>query len=393
MRGKVSRYSLLLGCLLLSGCSIESAVSQALPEVVLWEQTITSCIEDKEEQIRTQLIEFFSNYLTIDEATILALNQRPKQIDDHYWAAYRTYKTKTNEILGDYLSNHAKDKLEKQYLQDDFHYPRFLDINDYMMVGISKVEGLEIVSKERQDDYQRYDLVVTVRAKVISSQEALERYRWDESLGYYTLNLGHKDQEAREDQIKVSLNYMVEILDGEPFKLKAVREKPGIYLGIDEQASPKNNFFMARLPYTDQVEDRHREKVHQFLEGFMKEEYNFYSYYRKAYHTNYEMMKLVLENDLKLKGVITLKEDYKPQFSPLIIPLKDDMDGITFDVLEDVRIKPHISSSLATPAYEVKVNTQATLLDGGIKNYEYIYQFTFENDMILSVRFINQLER
>jgi len=331
---------------------------------------------------------FFGGYLTIDEETILILNQKPKMIDSDYWEAYGAYKIKTNQILGSYLSAGAKDKLEEQYIHDDFHYPRLLEMNNDMITGFSKVEEAVIISKYVKNDYEIYEVMVTAIAHVIGMDKANERYKWDERKGYYDIS---SESIEYPDKVKVTLKYLVETVPGETFVINSVKENTGIYLGVDEQTNIKNNSFMTRVPYVDQVKNKDKEKINQFLDSFMKQDYNFYNYYRKAYSANYEMFKIALTMDLRLKNIITLKEDYQSKFNPLIIPLKDNIASLEFNVEEDVTIEPHLSSSENNPTYKVFVKAEAILVDGSAKTYEYTYLFTFENDMILSVKFINQL--
>lgn len=380
--------------LVINGCRVEKVSldpggdAQVITEVIINEK-IDKRFNITDEDMQT----LFATYLTIDEESILILNQKPKKIYKEYWEAYDAYQTKTNEILGQYLSAEAKEKLSKQYIHDDFHYPRFLEINDFLVTGFTEVEDATIISKYIKNNNNIYEVIVTAIAQVINRDYANEKYQWNENKGYYETDItGSLDviEEDAKDKVRLTLKYLVETVAGETFVVKTIKENTGIYLGIDEQTNIKNNSFVARIPYVDQVKDKDQDKIYQFLDSFMKQDYNFYNYYRKAYNTNYEMFKIALVADLSLKNIVNLKEDYQLQFSPLIIPVKDDIAFLDFDTQKDVTIETYLFSSENNPVYEVSVKTQATLVDGSMKIFEYTYLFTFENDMILSVRFINQ---
>ena len=126
----------------------------------------------------------------------------------------------------------------------------------------------------------------------------------------------------------------------------------------------------------------------------MKQNYNFYTYYRKASEANFDTFKIVLETDLELVDILKLdKSNYKQQFDPVIIPLKDNMDRLDFDVAKDVVIKPHVSSSAEFSAYQVVINGEVTLTGGKVTHYEYTYLFVVDKDLrIPSVRLIKQEE-
>lgn len=374
---------------------MEKASSEPVVELhELEEQAPRSEVENQGNVTNEDMKRFFTQYLTIDEEAILILNQKPQVVDSGYWEAYNAYKIKTNQILGEYLSDSAKKELEKPYIHDDFHYPRFLEINDYMVTAISNVEDAVITSRYVQNSNNVYEVMVTAIANVINVEWANKQYKWNESKGYYVENINSdlqikQETELKTDRIKVTLNYWLVAPPKGRFEIHSVKEKSGISLGIDEQTNAKNNFFMTRVPYKDEVRDKDRQKIHQFLDSFMKQEYNFYNFYRKAHNTNYETLKTVLESDLGLMNIVKLKqEDYQSQFSPLMIPIKDDMDFLSFNAEEDIIITPHISSSEKHPVYQVEVQADVTLLKGESIPCEYSYLFIFEDDMISTVRFI-----
>lgn len=393
MKIKILIYSILCSCALVNnGCNMQktSLDSGGEPQEIV----VATVSEKRDKRWRVtneDMRALFTKYLTIDEESILILNQKPREIYQQYWEAYGAYKLKTNEILGEYLSVEAKEKLGKQYIHDDFHYPRLLEINDYLVIGFSKVEDVSIISKYIKNNNDIYEVMVTAIAQVVNRDYANEKYQWNDNKGYYETSIdGSLDVIKKEDKIRVTLKYLVETVPGEDFEIKTIKENTGIYLGTDEQTNIQNNSFVTRIPYADQVIEKDKEKIHRFLDSFMKQDYNFYNYYRKAYHTNYEMFEIALIADLRLRNIVKLKEDYQLQFSPMIIPVKDDIAFLEFDAYENIIIETYLFSSENNPAYEVSVEAEATLVDGSSKTYEYTYLFTFENDMILSVRFINQ---
>ena len=386
---------MLCGCsLVINGCNIQKTSLDSTGED---QEVVVSMISEKKDKqwnvTEEDMEMLFTKYLTIDEESILILNQKPREIYQQYWEAYRAYKTRTNEIIGPYLSAEAKEKLGKQYVHDDFHYPRLLEINDYLVTGFSKVEAVSIISKHKKNNNDIYEVMVKAIARVINKDYTSDKYQWNENKGYYETGItSGSDLIKQEDKIKVTLKYLVEIVPEEKFAIKTIKENTGIYLGIDEQTNIQNNSFVTRIPYLDEVRNKDKDKIYRFLDSFMKQDYNFYNYYRKAYDTNYEMFKIALVVDLRLRNVVKLTEDYKLQFNPMIIPLKDDIAFLEFDTRENVIIEAYLFSSENNPAYEVSVEAKTTSVDGSTKTYEYTYLFTFENDMILSVRFINQKE-
>ncbi len=391
MKTKIIIYSIF--CLLaLVGCS--KAVLQPTADIQEQMKPAENIKQGNKDLLLDQEMKgLFQKFLTIDQESILMLNQQPAKINRDYWEAYKNYQEKTYEILGQYLSEDMKKKLNKQYLHNDFHYPRLLELNDYMVREINELEDVTIVT--RDDDNKNYHVFITAKANVIDLEWANENYRWDEDKGYYVsppedvLKMMPAD-----DQIKIGLNYWVTLDQGDDFKLRSIQEKSRIYLTTDQDKSAKNNYFVSRVPYLDQVASQDKEKIYGFLEIFMKQSYPYYHYYRRAYDTNYDVFKMAFLNDLGLTKFVKLKEEnYQLCFKPAIIPLKDNIESICFTSSQDVMIRPHISASDKYHAYEVTLNAELTLINGEVRTDEYLYLFTFDNDMIYSVRFLTQNEK
>lgn len=342
---------------------------------------------------------FFAKFLKVSHEDLLVLNQKPKEVNDEYWRAYKAYETRVNEILGEYLSSEAKAKLSNQYLHDDFHFPRFVELNDYMITGIANVSDAKIVSKQIKEDSTSYEVEVIAMANVIDLDWASKKYSWDDEKGYYVqsifLDTGvDADEEPGLDRIRVSMNYFVEIPDGETFTVNSVREKTGLYLGMDEQANIKNNQFITRRSFLNAVIVKEEAVIQNFLDEFLKEDYNFYSYYRKAYDTDFDTFRIIFEDYLRLGDVVVLDEkNYKGQFEPSIIPLKDNMESLYFDVIEDVIVIPHVSSSSKLSTYQVVINAQVRLINGQVVPYEYTYLIILDKELkISSMRLMTQQE-
>lgn len=386
--------------LFISGCSVNS-LPQAEVVAVAKVEAKTDVAEAGEDVEQVEVTDekmkiFFSKFLKIDHEAMLALNQKPKKVNDEYWKVFSAYEEKTNEILGDYLAASVKTKLKKQYLHDDFHFPRFVGINDYMITGISDVLNATIISKQIKEEGTIYEVEITGIADVIGIDWANKKYEWDDEKGYYSqkIFLDAGTEEPGQDKIKVTLHYFVEVPKGEEFTVSSVREKTGLFYGIDEQAHMENNHFINRLSFLDEVDDKEAAVIYKFLNAFMKQNYNFYTYYRKASEANFDTFKIVLETDLELVDILKLdKSNYKQQFDPVIIPLKDNMDRLDFDVAKNIIIKPHVSSSAEFSAYQVVINGEVTLTGGKVTHYEYTYLFVVDKDLrIPSVRLIKQEE-
>lgn len=383
----------------ITACGINKSEVQAVVEIQ--EEPAAEDQSEYEESILVtdmEMKEFFEDYLSIDEESMLVLNQKPQKVNDEYWEAYRAYHSKTNEMLEKYLSEDVKRNLKNQYIHDDFQYFRFVEVNDYMITGIAEVEDALIASKVFKEGKDLYEVVVTAQADVIDLDLANKIYQWNENVGYYAKNQEAYVKIAKEieeslDQIKVNLHYWVEIPKGDSFVIDSVKEKSNISFGLEHQVSAKNNYFVSRIPYKEEVVVREREKINQYMDSFLKREYNFYNYYRQAYDTDYETLRVVFENDLGLRNIVNIDEDtYRENFNILTIPLKDDMELLGFDFKEDINVVPHMSSSQKYPAYEVQVKTDVKFLNGDIIPYEYTYLFRFENGMISAVRYIAQKE-
>lgn len=396
MQKKIIKYGALYCCLLfLSGCSLGEVQVEQVVEMRQTVEVVESKVQDKEKVTEQKMKLFFDKFLSLGEETILVLNQKPKIIGNEYWSAYRTYQDKTSEILGSYLSSATKKRLEEQYIHDDFHYFRLIEINDYMITGVSGIEDVKIISKDLNNNKNIYEVMVTAKAKVLDQEIANRIYTWDTNKGYYTKKVQTEnsqfDIDSTSDEIRIKLNYWVEISDDEILEINSVKEKSNISLGLDERLNAKNNYFIGRIPYQEEVIQKHQDKIYKFVDLFMKQEYNFYKHYEKAYNTSYDSFKTVIANDLGLKNAVTLKEkNYKDSFDPIIIPLKDNMNLLEFDVKEDVTVIPHVSSSKKYPTYEVKIKADVSLVDGKNISYEYTYLFTFEDGMISKIRFITQ---
>lgn len=384
--------------LFVSGCGGKN-IPEAEPVTGAEIETISTDIADPDGVTDQEMKQFFAKFLDISEESLLMLNQRPKEVDDEYWSVYRNYEVETNKIVGEYLSSTAKNKLKKQYLHDDFHFPRFIELNDYMVTGISNVSDAKITSKRVKEDSIVYEVRVIAMANVIDLNWARLKYKWDEEKGYYVEdNIVETDtyegDEPGSDRIRVAMDYFVEVPDGDSFTVSSVREKTGLHLSMDEHGHMKNNNFITRLSFLNATIAKEEEVIHKFVDTFFKEDYNFYNYYRKAHDTDYDTFRLIFENDLGLADVVELQEDYKLQFEPSIIPLKDNMEGLSFDVMEDVVTIPHVSSSANLSTYQVTINADVLLINGQEVPYEYTYLFILDKErMITSVRLLTQQER
>ena len=138
MRKEIMVYGLFCCCLFFTaGCSGDKSLVNSDGELQQG-PLVTAQVEYEKKASITDLEmkTFFEKYLRIDEEAMLILNQKPQKINEEYWAAYKSYHSKTNEMLGQYLSEKTKKKLEEQYIHDDFQYFRFVELNDYMVIGI-----------------------------------------------------------------------------------------------------------------------------------------------------------------------------------------------------------------------------------------------------------------
>lgn len=400
MSKKIIKGILLCSSLfLLSGCALKNPFAVEPVGGAKIDRPVVQAEVDEGEVTNQQMKLFFSKFLNVDHDTMLVLNQRPKEVDDEYWRVYRAYEAKVTDILGEYMSTSAQSKLKRQYLHDDFHFPRFIELNDYMITGITNISDAKITSKEIKADSTIYEVQVIGMADVIDLEWANMKYSWDDAKGYYVQNIFlekgvYVEDEPGLDRIRVAMNYFVEVPEGDKFTVTTVKEKMGLHLGIDEKGNMKNNNFIKRLSFLNAVIVKEEAVIHKFLDKFMKENYNFYSYYRKAHETDYDTFQVVLDRDLGLGDVVVLDAgSYKQQFEPSIIPLKDDMDSLYFDVIEDVKITPHVSSSAKLSTYQVVVSAEVTLTNGDIIPYEYTYLFILDKELrISSVRLMTQQE-
>lgn len=381
----------------ISGCGVSKVVVTE-PSALVKTKDSSQEAESKE-VTKEQMKLFFSRFLNIDSETMQILNQKPKVIDDEYWRIYKAYQIKIDKILGGYLSTEAKMKLKKQYLHDDFHFPRLIEINDYMITSISQVSDVIISSKQTVAGSNIYEVDVIALAEVIDLDWAKGQYRWDDKKGYYIEadfdepGMG-PEVGPRLDRIRVSMTYLVEVPSTGGFTVASVREKSGFHLGMDEKGHMKNNEFITRLSFLKGVIVKEEAVIHKFINAFLKQDYNFYHYYRKAYETGYETFRTVLESDLALSDFVVLEPiSYKHEFEPSIIPLKDNMESLVFDLKEDVQITPHISSSAKRSTYQVNIKVDMTLINGKVVPYEYIYLVILNKELkITSVRLMTQGE-
>lgn len=381
--------------LLISGCSLNK-ISEAEP-VTGAEEDINLEVVEAEGISEQEMKQFFTIFLNIDHESLLLLNQRPQGIDDEYWRVYQAYQSEVNKILGEYLASSAKEKLNKQYLHDDFHFPRLVQLNDYMVTGIDQVSDVIITSKRVKDTSVVYEVEVIGIADVIDFKWASKKYKWNHDKGYYiqeiSMQSGDNAKEPGQDSIRVAMAYLVEVPNGEEFTVASVREKTGLHLSMDEHGHVNNNRFIKRLSFIETVIKQDEEVIHEFIDKFLKEDYNFYHYYRKAYDTDYDTFRLVLEYDLGLTDIVALTEDYKAQFGPSIIPLKDNMESLHFQTIKDVTVIPHVSSSAKQSTYQVFVNADVTLISGMVLPYEYTYLFTLDQEgKVTSVRLLTHRE-
>ncbi|WP_058485242.1 hypothetical protein [Defluviitalea phaphyphila] len=336
--------------------------------------------EQKEDTLKVELTRFFRQYFTPDEKTILTLNTYPIKVDESYWEEYEDFKEASLELLQGFISPNLEEKIQKQFLTTNVHFPRFVEINGNVIIGYGDVEDVSYDLIEKNENNIILTAYVNVKGTVITKERFNQIYSYDSSKNYYTIK-NNDIIEDEKDEIKVQCSYIVELeqINDNKIYISSIKENSELSVPEKNRRSIINNEFVKRIDYLDAPNTSDEQLIKLFFNQFMNQDKDAYNYYQYAYDMNYNTYVEML-NDLGLKDYMLLeKADYKNQFPKTIIPTKDDILSLNISK-EDINIFVHIDTSKKLRKYIVEIPAEVELSDYNMDNMMYQYLVTIKNN-------------
>lgn len=374
----------------LGGCSFLGSTSSEVTNLLESEEAIrkTDLSEKSSEHgeivdpLEDELIRFFTQYFHVNEEDILALNAYPIEVDQKYWDEYTLFKSHSHKLLQGFMAPALEEKLEKQFLTTDIHFPRFVEINGNVIMNYMNVEDLhyQIVEKDEQKLTLLTDIVL--KADIISKEQFNQLYSYDDKKNYYVkLNEETLLSENDQDKIKVKCSYIVELEQNEQEKiiLLSLKENGEVLVPEENRREIINNDFIQRECYLEEPTASDLGLLRLFFQQFMNQDKDSYQYYQYAYDMGYDIYEQMMI-DLDLRDYILLDpEQYKNQFPKTIIPTKDDIVALDI-VKEDIEVGVHIDTSDKIRKYIIKIPAKAKRSDYSTSELIYSYLATVEEE-------------
>ncbi|WP_069998215.1 hypothetical protein [Cellulosilyticum sp. I15G10I2] len=357
---------------------------------------------------------FFKTYFSLSEEEVLLLNQNPSKVDSAYWETYKAYKENLLKLIGDYLTPAASAKIKEQYLTYDFHLPKKLQLNEYVTLGPAIVEAVHIVDSRPTGENTTYRVAVTTHTQVDTLNEANKKYEWDAEKNYYvkaedqirnkyTFSVNQLSEATAEhvylyaeisgdvaDEIKLIQYYWVEISPGTKLQIESVKEATAILVSEQTRQLAHNTKHIERVPYSKEVSAREQNTIKIVMNKLMTQSDDFYSYYEKAFHTGYDVFKLIWEKDLELvKEVVISEASYKEAFHSVINPYKHTVKKLEPNDAK-ITIRPSVYGTKKQPRFIVDVPVKAILTNNETVYYNYKYYIGMEQNKIEFIQFMHR---
>lgn len=370
--------------------------------------------DQTKEVTEDDLKKFFQKYFSLSDNDILMLNQKPSLVNDTYWDTYKIYKDKLMNLIGEYLTDRAKQKLKEAYMTYDFHLPKKLEMNGYVTISAGTVDDVTILASMPNGDNVIYQIAVTTRNEVESVSDANKKYEWLMANGYYVkLNNNLEDKKTfgtnsmmeqktensylylqtgtkdRKDAIKLVQQYWVEVKPGDTLAIESVKEASPIEVSQDTRQLASNTKHVTRVPYWKEVTVAQQNTIQKVIGQMINQQKDFYTYYEKAFNTNYDAYKLVWTKDLQLKNEVFLSPDsYKEAFNLTLNPYKDAVQSLQADRTQ-ASIIPSVYATKKQPRFIVSIPVKAVLANNQVANYIYKYYIGMEQNKVEFIQFVN----
>ncbi len=413
---KTYQGALMLLIVILTGCTqIEPTPFPAFIDSTVEQEGKQEQVQEQE-MVQAGLKMFFTSYFSLPEDEVLLLNQNPVLIDSSYWETYRDYRDKLINQIGDYLTISAKEKIKENYITYDFHLPKKLQLNEYVSFGSAAVEEVHIIDARFLGENMIYQVAVTTLSQVETLSAANKKYKWHTDKHYYVKAEEHEtnkytfsgDQLAvngsensyiyaqedsdNNDEIKIVQYYWVEVKPGIKLQVESVKEVTPILVSEQTRHLAGNTKHIERVPYWKEASSRQQSTIKKVINSMMLKSNDFYSYYEKAFHTGYDVFKLVWERDLELEKEVFISEDsYKETFNIMLNPYKHTIKKIELDD-NKIMIVPSVYSTKKQPRFIVNVPIKTTLHNSQTAYYNYRYYVGMEQNKVEFMQFMNREE-
>ncbi len=381
-------YSSIL-CILLTGCSLDLPFNRSsieLPQNVGSIEPLEAPPSTSQEEVelsdplQSDLKAFFNAYYSLDENSLLVLNQHPTDVTPIYWESYEEYKTTALDGLQKYFSSSLQSNLQPGYFTTSFSFPRFVDLNNYTIIKYGPVVESTYQVLLTQGEKLIVEMNVVTEAQMLQKDAFDKRFYFDEDIRYYRKYTDTPYNSSELDRMLVQCSYIAEFekQPDERLAFLSLTENTPIQVHEKNRRKKENNSFIKRLPYVQVDDEINHTVITFFFEEFMGLDRDGYEYFKNALHTSYTSLENFFTLDLNLTDKIELDPTaYLSQFSPEIIPLKDMIRSV--EVHQPLMISTHIDSSQNTPKYMVKIPAKVMLSDYTLHTVQYTYVITFNN--------------
>lgn len=390
------------------GCSPNNT---SVPELIETKEIVTQIegLESMYDFSQDEWMNFFKAYFSFTQEELLILNQRRELIDEAYWSQLRQYyEPLIQSKLGMYLEEDLAIRLQKEYVFDEITLPSWVLINQYIVEGEAKVEGIEMLSARALGEDMVYEVSVTTVNKCKPVSEFTEEYTWGEKEGYFIRKeigqgypllsfynpylevMSHQSYlySSKEDEMKLKQHFWITVSQEKPLKIKSIHHAEEWERHQNEYKMVLGSKYITRIPYKEQVSPEEKNLLQKVFETLMTIDKSFYEYYEKAYATNVDVFRRMWE-DIGLGDQMEIQEiDYREAFPTSILPYKDEINRLTISP-QGISFKPSVYSTKQQPRYVVTIPVEALLNTNQTVYYTYNYFIGMENKKIEFIQFLS----
>lgn len=381
-------------------------VASTAPEIETQEEVDKFTAED--------FRDFFKKYFSLTEEQILSLNKNYQTINSEYWTNLESYKKTITAVIGSYLAEDVKEKLDDHYLNSEIQLPKKMMINEYVTYGNAQIENLEISSTRPMGENMIYEIAVTTYNEVQSINDFLKNYTWVEDSAYYALKAGEGNVEQLgltedlvssvtngsdymyasgassdvKDVIKLVQKYWVEVEPGDKLRIKSIQEADKLMVDENVRMKVTNTQHVTRIPYYNEASEKEKGIIEKVFIQLMGGSKAFYTYYDKAVETSYTSYKELWKEIGLLNDIILDEKTYSRTFADTINPYKDNIIQLTLTP-QTIQITPSIYSTKMQPRFIVSMPIKALLSNNEIVYYNYKYFVGMDSGKIEFIEFMN----
>ena len=392
------------------GCSSKETITEVIePKSPIKEVKEYKNIDNLTE---ADFINFFNCYFSFTEDELLILNQRRQTTDAAYWNNLKEYyQPLIKSKIGIFLADDIVSKLDTQYLFSEINLPKWVLLNNYIVSGTAKVEGIKIQSTRSLGENMIYEIAVTTINRCYPLDEFIEHYAWGSAEGYfinrvadieypvmdiYKTNLEKLNRQRymysdKIDEMKLKQLFWITVSKDNVLKIRSINNAETWGMDTDHKHQLLDSQYITRVAYKKEATKDEKEFLNKLFITLMEASKGIYDYYEVAYHTSGSVFQKMWE-EMGFMNQFDIQEAYYKDAFPLsIIPYKDGISTLIVRK-EGIKIQPSIYSTKQQPRYIVIIPAEAILNNNQVVYYNYKYFIGMENMKVEFLQFMSMNE-